>query len=239
VAGTNVIVTGSSTGTHTNGNLEFLTVKYDTDGHQLWADSYSVSANSYDTPVGLAADAAGNIYVLGRSTQQNQGVESVLVKYDANGQRLWSVRYDGPSIANASAYPSALALDGAGHVYVCGTAYLGPAYGDYLIKYDSEGGQLWVATYLAPGTSLGAYPTSLAVDASSNIYLAGAFGGYLSDYGTLKYDSAGRLLWAARYSGPGNGDDVAAALALDTNGNAYVTGRSWDANSQDDFATVK
>jgi len=239
VDGTNVIVTGVSTGTGLSGYAEFLTVKYNTGGRQLWSASYRVSDNSYDTPIGLAVDAGGNIYVLGRSSSQNALTESVLLKYAANGQQLWVVRYDGPG--NTGAYPAAIAVDGSGHIYACGNAYLAPGYGDYLVKYDSDGRPIWVATYTAPGASSGisASPTALAVDGSGSIYLAGSIGGYQGDYGTAKFDSAGGLLWAARYSGPGLGYDVPNAMALDANGNAYVTGRSWGTNTQDDFATVK
>ena len=46
------------------------------------------------------------------------------------------------------------------------------------------------------------------------------------DYATIKYDSAGREQWIARFSGPGNGEDDAVGVVLDNAGNAYVTGAS-------------
>ena len=64
------------------------------------------------------------------------------------------------------------------------------------------------------------------------------FCGYPTDYGTLKFNPDGQLLWASRYNGPGNGNDGLTALALDTNGNVYVSGRSAGIEGGDDFATV-
>jgi len=45
--------------------------------------------------------------------------------------------------------------------------------------------------------------------------------------------------WTARYNGPGNGDDIAYALALDNAGNIYITGWSWRAVVGYEYATLK
>src|SRR5262249_23549763 len=76
--------------------------------------------------------------------------------------------------------------------------------------------------------------------ASTNVYVTGESAA--SDvgpfnYATVKYNSDGQEQWAARYDGPGNGDDEATGIALDRSGNVYVTGSS--AGLVDtDYATV-
>jgi Beta-propeller repeat len=45
--------------------------------------------------------------------------------------------------------------------------------------------------------------------------------------------------WVRRYNGPGNGADSAYALALDSQGNAYVTGYSPGSGTAYDYATIR
>lgn len=82
---------------------------------------------------------------------------------------------------------------------------------------------------------------ALAADVSGNVYVTGESDGGASyeDYATIKYDSGGNQLWAARYNGPGNDEDTPYAVALDTSGNVYVTGRSIGFGTHYDYATIK
>src|SRR5439155_3637698 len=75
-----------------------------------------------------------------------------------------------------------------------------------------------------------------------NVYVTGSSfsSGTFSDYATAKYGPDGALLWIARYDGPGNNTDTPNALAIDNDGNVYVTGGSWGGQTTGfDVATVK
>ena len=51
-------------------------------------------------------------------------------------------------------------------------------------------------------------------------------GGYY-DYLTIKYSNSGVPLWTNLYNGPGDYEDFAWALAVDSSGNVFVTGISF------------
>jgi uncharacterized delta-60 repeat protein len=98
----------------------------------------------------------------------------------------------------------------------------------------------WVARYNGPGNA-DDYAKAMTVDGSGNVYVTGHSNGAGSfyDYATAKYDPAGNLLWVARYDGPGGYNDQAAAVAVDAEGNVYVSGQSYGTGASTDYATIK
>lgn len=99
----------------------------------------------------------------------------------------------------------------------------------------------WVATYNGPGNNIDE-AHAIAVDDSGNVYVTGRStgNGIGFDYATIKYNSVGQQQWLARYTGfQGYGDDEANAIAVDSAGNVYVTGRSTGIGTAEDYATIK
>ena len=139
--------------------------------------------------------------------------------YDA--EPTWVARYD--SIAYGA--PALLATGPADALYVVGTAQ-GTRPGFQLLRYTAAGGLEWTRRYRqSSGFGFGGVATALAVDDAGYVYVAG-FDEVQSIYDgfvTLKYAPDGSLCWVQTFSQERK-DLRARAIALDDEGNVYVTG---------------
>ena len=206
---------------------------------EAWVARYNGPGNRDDYGRAIAVDGSGNVYVTGQSIGPD-GVtfDYATIKYNASGAEDWVARYDGP--ANSYDYAQAIAIDGAGNVYVTGGSIgSGTDFDFATIKYNSAGQEQWVARYNGPGNARD-WAQAIAVDGSGNVYVTGnsAGSGIFDDYATIKYDSAGQEQWVSRYNGPGSDYDDPHGIAVDDSGNVYVTGQSGSGPSAA-YATVK
>jgi len=234
----NVCVTGGSEGSGTGG--DYATIKYSTNGKQLWVKRFSGSGNRNDSAYAIAVDGSGNVYITGYIRVSSTDYDYATIKYNANGKQLWVKRYNGPANGFDDAY--AIAVDGSGNIYITGVSTGSGTNLDYAtIKYSTNGKQLWATRYNGPGNGDDS-AKAIAVDASGNIYVTGMSegSGTQNDYATIKYDPNGKQLWIKRYNGSHNGSDSARAIAVDGSGNVYVTGSSKGSGTDwGDYATIK
>ena len=231
-----VYVTGCSEGS--GSYYDYATIAYDSLGNQLWISRYDGPGNFYDCPQAIALSASGNVCVTGWSEGSGTNYDYATVVYDGFGNQLWVARYDGP--ARMRDYAHAIASDSFGNVYVTGGSYGGATYFDYAtVAYDSAGNLLWVARYDGPA-NLRDYGCDLACGSLGNIYVTGwsKGNGTNYDYATVAYDSTGDQLWASRYNAPADFHDYAQAIAVNSVGNVFVTGRSEGRRTSYDYATV-
>jgi len=225
----NVYVAGSS-GCTFSGNEDYMTIKYDPNGVQLWAERYNGTGD--DWPAAIAVDSLGNAYVTGGSDGAGTSLDSVTIKYDPNGVELWAKRYNGP--ANGDDITNGIVVDDGGNVYVTGGSDGEGTDGDSItIKYDPDGTELWVARYNNPENN-GDGTGYIALDDFGNIFVAGVtdvnYDALIAsiDYLVIKYDSDGNRIWVARYNGPGDAFDMPVGMGMDGAGNVYISGYSTD-----------
>jgi uncharacterized delta-60 repeat protein len=95
----------------------------------------------------------------------------------------------------------------------------------------------WQQTLSGPG-NYEDEPSRVAADPDGNVIVAGFVSVHSYDYGVIKYNPNGGRLWARNYDGPSHyGDDIN-DLAVDVDGNIYVTGGAYG-GSGSDYVTIK
>lgn len=200
---------------------------------EAWVSLFCGPGGRSDIGCDIAVDEVGNVYVAGDSWSDSTtigGYDIVTIKYDPTGTEQWVARFDSP--ASGSDRVSAIALDGAGNVYLTGfsTGY-GTGSDCITISYDSSGKVRWLARFDC--TELGGEQgIDIAVDLAGNVFVTA-----LADHGyaTIMYDSTGIEQWVANLNIAGS----PAAIALDASGNVLVTGHMGHGVFNFDIATVK
>lgn len=235
----NIFITGQITGA--GDDLNYVTIKYNSSGAELWSRTYGALIGGKDVPNSIAVDLSGNVFVTGNSDGAGTLSDIATVKYNSAGVQQWVNRYNGS--ANKADAGNSIAVDKGGNSYVCGmiNQTVGNEMG-IVIKYrnDASGTQSWISTVNLTSTTGAENLVSIRLDTSkTKIYAAGysyASGFFNTDYTLTKLDSAGSGIWQRTYSNPASAYDIAYGLALDKNENSYITGVSYTSNS--DLLTV-
>ncbi|MBM3810210.1 MAG: hypothetical protein FJW20_01115 [Acidimicrobiia bacterium] len=235
-----------------------------------------------DGAVGIAVDSSGSVYLAGSTESHNypltpsaiknnfpskraagsDGMDCVITKLNSAGNALVYSTYFGGAKSDACLD---IAVDATGNAYVTGWTTSNPfpvsesapqrinrGRGDvFVAKLNPAGTGIVWATLL--GGTRNDQPTSIAVDAAGNAYVAGHSNsslGFPVTQGALQTAYAGTSPPSLSRSGDafvakinadgagfgyvtylgGRGDDVAGDIAVDAQGNVYVAGQTMSEN---------
>jgi uncharacterized delta-60 repeat protein len=200
---------------------------------QAWAVRYNGVGKGEDDARKVATDSAGNVYVTGASAGKS-GTDIVTIKYSSSGEQQWLARYSTPVNSTNENKPYDLIVDAQGNVYVTGYSLAGSdplRESSITIKYNTAGVQQWIYVFSASQAASSFEKSALAVDAAGNVYISTTRSENLV---TFKLAANGTLLWRKEYA-----KGSASALTLDPQGNVYVAGQAYNANTDFDFLTIK
>ena len=226
------------------GQDDGLIVSYDTNGTKQW--SRTMGAGSGERLNGVTVDNAENVYAVGYTNGVLDGQtygggysDGLIVKYDSNGNKLWT-RLLG---TNDWDQLNDVGADQSGNIYVVGYSkgsfqgQINAGSQDILIaKFDTNGNQLWVRLL---GSALSDEAFAIAVDASS-IYVVGQASASLEgqvhkgtyDAVMAKYDTNGNKIWTRlTASSFGSYSDYFLTVAANSSGiyagGVYTTNTYW------------
>ena len=198
----------------TNGNRDFLLVKYDSTNAISWQRELGGSADEFGRSLGV--DSSDNIYAFGRTSSEGEGqTDFLLAKYNSSGTIQWQrILGNGPDNLGES-----VAIDSSNNVYILGTSQ-GVM---ILAKYNSSGTIQWQKNFADDGGDHVAY--SVAIDSSDNAYIFGwtdTSGAGLRDFALIKFNSSGSLQWQRTLGG--SSQDMGQSVFIDSSDNIYVVG---------------
>ncbi|MBL0183072.1 MAG: gliding motility-associated C-terminal domain-containing protein [Chitinophagaceae bacterium] len=244
-----------------HGQNDVFVTKFDPNGNFIWA--INVGGPRQDISTGLTVDASGYAYVTGffedtadfdpgpavfnlAASTTWQDIDVFILKLDPTGSFSWAKQIGGDGGQSSRS----ITLDGLGNVYTLGTfsglTDFDPGTGVYnltgssstfISKLDNAGNFIWAKTNYNTNYGGQEYPSSVAVDASNNVYFAGSFtetmdfdpgpGIYILTALTgerlsvvTKLDAAGNFQWVANA-----GSTLfyfAHSIDVDANGNTFL-----------------
>lgn len=238
-----------------NGTQDAYLVKVDPSGSKLLYASYLGVRRANTSATGVALDSGGNAYVIGQTDSASFPVTTGAYQTTGSGSTSFVTKFNaaGNALVYSTylnwATPRSIRVDASGNAYMTGHAYglsatpgafQNRGYGPtppFVAKLNAAGSAMAYVTYLGgTGTDRA---TGLAVDAQGNAYLVGVAGS--TDFPTLnayqaklrgtsdgflaKLNATGSALVYSTYLG-GSGADSSNAVAVDSQGHAYVAGSS-------------
>ncbi|MFP5212424.1 MAG: SBBP repeat-containing protein [Acidobacteriota bacterium] len=236
-AGGNVYVAGMSTAANNLPN--YLLVKYSPTGGVLWSKPINLSGS--DEAIAVALGASGDVYVTGYSNSADSFYQFLTYKFSTTGKPGWTTPPRFSAGAGTDNYAAAMAVDAAENVIVTGTSSLpGNKTDIWTVKYDTSGQVVWLKSYQGAANGNDTV-SSIAVDSVGNVVIGGVTEDLSGkrDFLVVKYAAAnGDVLWSRTWGGSGGGDDAVMAMAVDGDGDVYVTGLT-NGDTTMDYMTIK
>ncbi len=224
-----------------HGGTDLWLVKLDANGNKLWTKCYGGSGNDYTGTVQATSD--GGFVLTGSSAStdgdipgNNGGLDFVVLKLDASGNKQWAKNYGGPNDENNGA--TLVGSDGS--IVVAGetggnggdvSGFHGGPYDMWVIKLTSSGTKVWqncsggddidqalglVATSDG-GYMMSGYTYSMDIDPT--------LGSGYRDAWLVKLSSGGTQVWQKPY-GPGGSSNALSEWLINTADGGIVSGGS-------------
>jgi hypothetical protein len=236
-----IVVTGSIQPTGDGLTNDVETLSYDSFGTIVWQTRWTDTSTTHEVPFDLDVDGAGRIAITG-TTAANASIYvppfPITLRYDAAGNLLQVLR-------DTNAGGAAVDLDPAGNAYLAG-AFFATEGASTVSRYDPAGNLVW-ATPLTVGTNDALGVVGVGADSTGAVTVAGRISDVSTgdgDYLAIRYATDGTEQWRYRFAGNAGGHDRVAALAIADDGDAFVTGTSWNdyasiGGTADDIVTLR
>ena len=224
---------GSLDGNASAGSADVFLTKWNADGTKEWTKQWGTS--EYDRGYSVAVDSNGNIFLPWHtpgSLEDNTSADLFLTKWNADGTKAWTKQWG----TSEYDFGYSVAVDSNNNILVAGHTE-GSLDGNtnagsvdiFLTKWNADGTKAWTKQW---GTSEQDFGFSVAVDSNNNIFVTGWTEGSLDgnesagedDIFLTKWNADGTKAWTKQWGT--SEDDKGSSVAVDSNGNIFVTGKT-------------
>ncbi len=174
----------------------------------------------------------GGGYIVGGASEATDGTDEVyLMRFDANGDTLWTRVFGDPALNRFwIGQQVKRTLDG-GFIIVGSTDQQNTTWG-FAIRTDANGDEMWTSIYPWAGANSGGF-ISCAIDPGGDLFMGGTrnFSNTDNDHWLQRTDPNGNLLWRTSWGGPS--DEGATQIVLLNDGHILnVSGRGYEPNGE-------
>ena len=196
------------------GQFDIFVAKFDADGNHLWSKAFGGVGNENVNSVFI--DKPDNIYIVGNfntsiidfgggALTSAGGSDIFLVKFDKDGNHLWSKRFGGDiddngifcygdkegNIYITGAFTSSLIDFGGGaHKNAANGCNGYGCFDIFIVKFDGNGNYLWSKSFGGKDGDEIAY--SISTDSSNNVFVVGSFDSSNTGFGGCPLSNKGK-----------------------------------------------
>lgn len=196
-----------------------------------WQVGYDNSL-SIDRGSHVVVNDQGEVIIAGTTSFSSNEENFLVAKFDAQGNLMWSASYNGDG--DHYDQPGFLGLDPDGNIYVAGQSWgSGSSVQWAVVKYDTDGNQLWVRRYDGGNPQAQQYPRGYAIGPNGEFAMTGwaRDATFLNVYfAVVCYDAMGNQLFDTTFptTHAGSASAQGEAVTFDPSGNIIATGYGSD-----------
>ncbi len=165
-----ITITGESESQISGNYGKMTTIKYNSDGTELWNKKYSINSVSSDYGVSVKSDNLGNTYVAGNCINLVGNYDIVTIKYNQYGDSIWVKQFDSDYHFDDKVYD--FIMDSLDNIYITGYSVKQNNKKEIiLLKYTKNGELIRSMNYINSASLSGAY---LLKDKNNNIIVSGS-----------------------------------------------------------------
>lgn len=195
------------------GGSSFYLSKINSAGTTLWTRTYA-GPGTINILIDMEMDLNSNIYITGMSLGQGSGFDYATLKYDVDGNLLWTNRFNSPD--NKSDLPYDMEIGNDGKVFITGASQFASDTSEIVTAvYYPDGSVFSLMYFNSPEGRMG-QGLRVKKDDFGHIYVAGTLrqSNGSNDIVLIRYTGNGAYMWHRTYNS--NFDNNESPMAIST-----------------------